>query len=128
VIIGDRIKKDKRDLRRFYIPTPLTVGVDRKIFLLYFLFIMCRLERAEGSIVRSMCAVSLREEKSSYELSGRLGIVKVADVVWKSRLHWYGHVERKDVEAFDKDSGGFVVGLTAQPVQALKKGRYKLFD
>jgi len=49
-------------------------------------------------MVRSMCGVSLREEKSSDELLGHLGIVSVADVVRKSRLRWYGHVEREDVE------------------------------
>jgi len=45
-----------------------------------------------------MCGVSLREEKSSDELLGRLGIVSVADIGLKGRLRWYGHVERKDVE------------------------------
>jgi len=39
-----------------------------------------------------MCGVSLREEKSSDELLGRLEIVSKADVVW------YGHVEMVDVE------------------------------
>jgi len=34
-------------------------------------------------MVRSMCGVSLREEKSSDELLDRLGIVSVGDVVWK---------------------------------------------
>jgi len=33
---------------------------------------MNRLERAEGIMVRSMCGVSLREEKSSDELLGHL--------------------------------------------------------
>jgi len=34
------------------------------------------------------------------------------------------------LEPIDKDniSGGVVVGLIVQPVQAWKKGRYKLFD
>jgi len=59
---------------------------------------MNRLERAEPIMVRSMCGVSLREEKSSDELLGRLGIMSVADVVQKGRLRWYGHVERKDVD------------------------------
>jgi len=45
-----------------------------------------------------MCGVSPKEEKSSDELLGRLGILSVADVVRKDRLRWYGHVERKDVE------------------------------
>jgi len=31
-------------------------------------------------------------------LLDRLGIVSVAEVVWKGRLRWYEHVERKDVE------------------------------
>jgi len=57
---------------------------------------MNRLERAERIMVKSMCGVSLREEKSSDELLGHLGIVSVADVVLKGRLIWYGHVERKD--------------------------------
>jgi len=46
----------------------------------------------------SILPVSLRE-KSSDELLSRLGIVSEADVVRKGRLRWYGHVERKDVEA-----------------------------
>jgi len=37
-------------------------------------------------------------KKSSDELLGRLRIVSVADVVQKSRLRWYWHVDRKDVE------------------------------
>jgi len=49
-------------------------------------------------MVRSMCGVSLRKEKSSDELLGRLGIVSVADLVRKGRLRWYGHGEKKDVE------------------------------
>jgi len=50
---------------------------------------MNRLERAERIMVRSMCGVSMREEKSSDGLLGRLAIVSVADVVRKGRLHWY---------------------------------------
>jgi len=46
---------------------------------------MNRLERAERIMVRSMCGVSLREEKSSDEFLGRLGIVSVTDVVRKGR-------------------------------------------
>jgi len=56
------------------------------------------LERAERITVRSMCGVSLREERSSDQWLGRLGIVSVADIVRKGRLRAYGHVERKDVE------------------------------
>jgi len=59
---------------------------------------MNRLERAEIITVRSMCGVSLREEKFSDELLSCLGIVSAADVVRKGRLCWYGHMERKDVE------------------------------
>jgi len=77
---------------------------------------MNELEGAERIMVRSMCGVSLREEKSSDELLGRLGIVSVTDVVWKGRLRWYGHVDRKDVEDWVSKSrrlrgAGVVAGL-----------------
>jgi len=44
------------------------------------------LEGAERIMVWSTCGVSLREERSSDELLGRLGIASVADVVRKGRL------------------------------------------
>jgi len=56
---------------------------------------MNRLVRAERSMVRAMCRVSLKDGKSSEELLCRLGIVSVVEIVEKGRLRWFGHVERK---------------------------------
>ena len=54
-----------------------------------------RLERAERMMVRHMCGVTLKDKKSSEELRQRLGIDSVSDVI-RSRLRWFGHVERKE--------------------------------
>ena len=54
-----------------------------------------QLERTERMMVRWMCGVSLKDRKSSQKLLDRLGIVGVAESVVRSRLRWFGHVERK---------------------------------
>ena len=54
-----------------------------------------QLERTERMMARWMCGVSLKDRKSSHELLDRLGIVGVAERVVRSRLRWFGHVERK---------------------------------
>src|SRR6266496_4055083 len=59
---------------------------------------MNRLVRAERSMVRAMCRVSLKDGKSSEELLSRLGIVSVVKIVERGRLWWFGHVERKMAE------------------------------
>ena len=55
-----------------------------------------RLERAERMMVRWMCGVNLKDRISSEELNKRLGVERVADVVRRGRLRWFGHLERKD--------------------------------
>ena len=55
-----------------------------------------RLERAERMMIRWMCGVTLKDRCKSEELRKRLDIEDVADVVRKSRLRWFGHLERKD--------------------------------
>ena len=47
---------------------------------------MNRLVRAERSMVRAMCRVSLKHGKSSEELLSRLGIASVVKIVEKGRL------------------------------------------
>ena len=42
-----------------------------------------------------MCGVSLKNRISSKELNERLGVEGVAEVVRRSRLRWFGHLERK---------------------------------
>ena len=54
-----------------------------------------RLERAER-MIRWMCGVTLKDRCKSEELMKRLDIEDVADVIRKSRLRWFGHLERTE--------------------------------
>lgn len=56
---------------------------------------MQRLERAEKSMVRWMCGVSLKKGCRSEDLLQRLGVESITSVMRRGRLRWYGHVERK---------------------------------
>jgi len=55
-----------------------------------------KLNRTEMSMIRWMCAVKLNERKRNEELGVLLGLELVSLVIKKSRLKWFGHVERKD--------------------------------
>ena len=57
---------------------------------------MNKLERAERSMMRMMCDVSLKDRKSSRLIVSWLGIDPVSVLVRRGRLRWFGHVERKD--------------------------------
>ena len=48
-------------------------------------------------IIRLMCAVTLTDRCRSEELRKRLDVEDVEDVVRKSRLGWFGYLERKEV-------------------------------
>jgi len=50
----------------------------------------------EMSMIRWMCGVKLNERKKSEELRELLGLEPVSLMIKKSRLRWFGHVERKD--------------------------------
>jgi len=50
----------------------------------------------ERSMIRWMCGVKLNERKKSEELGELLGLEPVRLMIKKSRLRWFGHVERKD--------------------------------
>src|SRR5580692_2934875 len=54
--------------------------------------------RAEASMVRRMCGVSMKKRLSNEELRGRLGIDCVSEAVRRGRLRWFGHVEQKGDE------------------------------
>ena len=49
----------------------------------------------EMSMIRWMCGVKLNERKKSEELRELLGL-EPSLMIKKSRLRWFGHVERKD--------------------------------
>ena len=59
---------------------------------------MNKLERAERSMLRMMCDVSLKDRKSSQEIVSWLGIDPVSILAKRGRLRWFGHVERKNKE------------------------------
>ena len=50
----------------------------------------------EMSMIRWMCGIKLNERKKSEELRELLGLEPVSLMIKKSRLRWFGHVERKD--------------------------------
>jgi len=47
-------------------------------------------------MIRWMCGVKLNEKKKSEELRELVGLEPVRLMIKKSRLRWFGHVERKD--------------------------------
>ena len=55
-----------------------------------------KMNRTEMSMIRWMCGVKLNERKKSEELREVLGLEPVSLIIKKSRLRWFGHVERKD--------------------------------
>ena len=48
------------------------------------------------SWIRWMCGVKLKDRLPSKELRERLGVDDMALILQQNRLHWYGHVLRKD--------------------------------
>ena len=55
-----------------------------------------KMNRTEMSMIIWMCGVKLNERKKSEELGELLGLERVSLMIKKSRLRWFGHVERKD--------------------------------
>ena len=60
------------------------------------------LQRAEIRMVRWVCGVKLKDRLPSKELRERLGVDDIALVLQQNRLHWYGHVLRKDDDDWAK--------------------------
>ena len=55
-----------------------------------------RLERADRMMIRWICGVTLKDRCKGEELRKRLDIEDVADEIRRSRLRWFGHLERKE--------------------------------
>ena len=54
----------------------------------------------ERRIIRMMCGVRLVDRVSTEVLLDRVGVVvKIEDMIIQSRLGWYGHVMRGDVNS-----------------------------
>jgi len=60
------------------------------------------LQRAEMRMVRRTCGIKLKDRFPSRELRERLGIDDITLVLQQNRLRWYGHVLRKDDDAWVK--------------------------
>ena len=54
------------------------------------------------SWIRWMCGVKLKDRLPSKELRERLGVDDIALILQQNRLHWYGHVLRKDDDIWVK--------------------------
>ena len=55
-----------------------------------------KLNCTEMSMIRWMCGVKINERKKSEELRELLGLEPISLMIKRSRLRWFGHVERKD--------------------------------
>ena len=55
-----------------------------------------RIEKAEMRMVRWMCRASLCERKKNEDLLQSMGLVRIGQVMRKSRPRWYGHVARRE--------------------------------
>jgi len=67
------------------------------------------LQRAEMRMVRWMCGVKLKDRLPSKELRERLGVDDIVLVLQQDRLHWYGHVLRKEDDDWVKKCMEFEV-------------------
>jgi len=55
-----------------------------------------KMNHTEMSMIRWMCGVKLNEGKKSEELRELFRLEPVSLMIKKSRLRWFGQVERKD--------------------------------
>ena len=53
-----------------------------------------KFERTEMQMIRWMCAVSMKECRTSKELRRQVGVEPITTVIRSGRLRWYGHVMR----------------------------------
>ena len=59
-----------------------------------------RLRGVERQMIRMMCGVKLIYRVSTYVLRDRVGVVvKIEDMIIQSRLQWYSHVIRRDINS-----------------------------
>ena len=55
-----------------------------------------KIQRSEMRMLRWMTGVSLSERKSNEWVRNMLAIDNIGEVMYKNRLRWFGHVERRD--------------------------------
>ena len=70
---------------------------------------LARMQRAEKAMVRWMCGARLSDGVRSEELRRRMGLEDIVDVMRRTRLRWFGHVQRKEEDEWTKRSLHFRV-------------------
>ena len=63
---------------------------------------MRKLERTEMRMLRLMCAIRLQDRIINADLWDRFVIESIGDIIRRSRLRWFGHVEHKPEEDWVK--------------------------
>ena len=58
-----------------------------------------------------MCGIKLKDRLPSAALRERLGVDDIALILQQNRLRWYGHVLRKDDDAWVKKCMEYKVGF-----------------
>ena len=53
-----------------------------------------RIEKVDMQMIRMICGVSLKDKQYSSDLREKLGLRDIREVMRRTRLRWYGHVER----------------------------------
>ena len=57
-------------------------------------------ERAEMSMIRWMCGITLKDRRTNEELKRLVGVEPITTFIRGGRLRWYGHVMRKSEEMY----------------------------
>ena len=77
-----------------------------------------KMQRSEMRMLRWMTGVSLSERKSNECVRSMVAIDDIGEVMWRNRLRWFGHVERRDELCWIKGIGTLQVdgdGVKGRP-------------
>jgi hypothetical protein len=66
-----------------------------------------KLETTDMREIRRMCGVSLRDRVPSAQIRARIVVEPVSYVCSRNRLRWFGHVERKGDDDWERDVLGW---------------------
>ena len=54
-----------------------------------------KFERADNAMIRKMCGARLSDRMRSEDLRKKLGLIEIDTILRRSRLRWFGHVQRR---------------------------------
>ena len=81
-----------------------------------------RLHRNEMSMIRWMCGVTMRDRYPCEELRAWVGIKPIDVVMPQQRLHWFGHIERREDNSWLKKVQNLAVDGHSGVVDPVKPG------